>query len=56
MQILLNICDEYSKKRAMEFNIEKYNYIIITVFRSNKYNDTSFILNGLPLSFSNNIK
>ena len=53
MQILLNICDHYSKKWALEFNISKCKYI---VFGSNKFNNSSFILNGLPLSHTNNIK
>ena len=53
MQILLNICNEYTKKWALEFNISKCKFI---VFGSNKFNDSIFTLNGLPLLFSNNIK
>ena len=49
----LNICDNYSKKWAIEFNVTKCNYI---VFGSNKHNNCSFLLNNLALSYSNNIK
>jgi len=53
MQILLNICNEYTKKWALEFNISKCKFI---VFASNKFNDSIFTLNGLPLLLSNYIK
>jgi hypothetical protein len=53
MQILLNICSEYSRKWALEFNITKCKFM---VFGSSKFNNTKFFLNGLPLKFSNNVK
>ena len=49
----LNICDNYSKKWAIEFNVTKCKYI---VFGSNKHNNCSFLLNNLAISYSNNIK
>jgi hypothetical protein len=53
MQILLNICSEYSRKWALQFNIAKCKFM---VFGSRKYNDTNFFLNDLPLQFTNNVK
>ena len=53
MQILLNICDNYSKKWGLEYNTAKCKFI---VFGSNKLNNTNFILNNLSLSYCNNIK
>ena len=53
MQILLNICNNFSKNWALEFNVSKCKFI---VFGSNKFNSTIFILNDIPLNFSNNIK
>jgi hypothetical protein len=53
MQSLLNICDNFSKKWAIEFNPSKSKFI---VFGSNKFSKTKFYLNGLPLTYSNNIK
>jgi hypothetical protein len=53
MQTLLNICNDFSKKWALEFNVSKCKYI---VFGSKKENNYNLLLNGLPLSYSNNIK
>ena len=53
LQLLLNICDNYSKTWALEYNISKCKYI---VFGTSKFNDHNFILNNLPLTFSKKIK
>jgi hypothetical protein len=53
MQSLLNICDNFSKKWAIEFNPSKSKFI---VFGSNKFSNSKLYLNGRLLTFSNNIK
>ena len=53
MQRLLNICNDFSKKWALEFNVSKCKYI---VFGNKKENNFNLLLNGLPLTYSNNIK
>ena len=53
LQILLNICDNYSKNWAIEYNVSKCKYM---VFGSNKFNNNIFILNNLPLSYTDSIK
>ena len=53
LQALLNICYEYSKKWAIEFNIPKCQYI---VFGSNKFDDACLHLGGLQLPFSSLFK
>jgi hypothetical protein len=53
MQRLLNICNDFSKKWALEFNVSKCKYL---VFGSKKVNKFNLLLNGLPLSYSNNIR
>ena len=53
MQRLLNICNDFSKKWALEFNVSKCKYI---VFGNKKENNFNLFLNGLPLTYSNNIK
>ena len=53
LQILLNICDNYSKNWAIEYNISKCKYM---VFGSNNFNNNIFTLINLPLSFTNSIK
>ena len=49
LQGLLFICEKYGKKWAIEFNIPKCKFI---VFGSNKFNDTQFFLNNLPLTYT----
>jgi hypothetical protein len=49
LQILLNICDNYSKYWAIKYNVSKCKYM---VFGSNKFNNNIFILNNLPLSYT----
>ena len=53
LQLLLNICNNYSKKWALEYNISKCKFI---VFGTSKFNNTNFLLNNLSLTYSNNIK
>ena len=53
LQLLLNICDNYSKKWALEYNISKCKFM---VFGTSKFNNTSFLLSNLPLTYSNTIK
>jgi hypothetical protein len=53
MQILLDICDNYSKNWAIGYNISKCKYM---VFGSHKFNNNIFLLDSRPLSFSTNIK
>ena len=49
MQILLDICNNYSKNWAIEYNISKCKYM---VFGSHKFNNNIFLLDSRPLSFS----
>ena len=53
MQLLLRICENFSKKWALEFNTMKCKFI---VFGSNKFNNSSLLLNNSELSFTSNIK
>jgi hypothetical protein len=53
MQILLDICNNYSKNWAIEYYISKCKYM---VFGSHKFNNNIFLLDSRPLSFSTNIK
>ena len=53
LQILLNVCDNYSKNWAIEYNISKCKYM---VFGSNNFNNNLFTRNNLPLSYTNSIK
>ncbi len=53
LQMLLNICDNYSKKWALEYNISKCKFM---VFGNSKLNNFNFLLNDRPITFSNNYK
>jgi len=53
MQLLLDICDNFSKKWAIEFNPSKSKFI---VFGSNKFSNTKLYLNGRPITYSNTVK
>jgi hypothetical protein len=53
LQLLLNICNNYSKKWALEYNISKFKFI---VFGTSKFNNTNFLLNNLSLTYSNKFK
>jgi hypothetical protein len=53
LQMLLNICDNYSKKWALEYNISKCKFM---VFGNSKLNNFNFLLNDRPLTYSNYYK
>ena len=53
LQSLITICENYGKRWAIEFNIPKCNFI---VFGSNKLNNSIFLLNNLPLTYTDNFK
>ena len=50
---MLNICDNYSKKWALEYNISNCKFL---VFGNSKLNNFNFLLNDRPLTYSNNYK